>query len=105
MNSNFNPKLQPYFEMLPIEAKNYILESNASINTVEDLLQCVDKAINSTANQLDKKFPLIIFIIFANPNLEMKSLKDKSFKPEFCTFRTIVRNCYASAQNIKKGWP
>ena len=50
MNSNFNQKLQPYFEMLPIEAKNYILESNASINTVEDLLQCVDKAINSTAN-------------------------------------------------------
>ncbi|HOV41364.1 MAG TPA: hypothetical protein PLM59_06195 [Oscillospiraceae bacterium] len=45
MNSYLNPDLRAYFEMLPIEAKNYILQSGVSINTLEDLLKCVDEML------------------------------------------------------------
>lgn len=45
--SSLNPNLRPYFEMLPIDAKNYILESGAEINTLEDLMQCVDSLLSA----------------------------------------------------------
>lgn len=46
--STLNPDLQPYFEMLPIDAKNWILQSGKPINTLEDLLQCVDSLLHDT---------------------------------------------------------
>ena len=46
MMSTLNPKLRPYFEMLPIEAKNIILESNTDIDTLDDLLQCVETLLH-----------------------------------------------------------
>lgn len=44
-NYKVNPNLQYYFEMLPIDVKNYILESGTRINTLEDLYKCVDKLL------------------------------------------------------------
>lgn len=42
-----NPNLHTYFEMLPIGVKNSILESGKNINTLEELLTCVDEFLNS----------------------------------------------------------
>lgn len=40
--SYLNPELQPYFEMLPINIKNDILESNVDITDLRTLLSIVD---------------------------------------------------------------
>ena len=49
MNSNqMNPNLSYYFEMLPIDVKNQILESDTDINTLDDLLQCVNSILGGT---------------------------------------------------------
>ena len=47
MQNQINPDLSSYFEMLPIEVKNQILESGATINSLSDLLQCVDNFLDN----------------------------------------------------------
>ncbi len=42
MSQNIDPILQTYFEMLPINVKNQILESDVQINDLNTLLSVVD---------------------------------------------------------------
>ncbi|MBC8586104.1 hypothetical protein H8705_10970 [Oscillospiraceae bacterium NSJ-64] len=42
MLKNINPQLQVYFECLPIHIKNHILELKRPINSLNELLSCVE---------------------------------------------------------------
>lgn len=46
-----NSGLHMYFEMLPIDVKNSILESGENINTLEELLSCVDRILSAEDTQ------------------------------------------------------
>ena len=43
--SYVNPALREKFESLPIDLKNYILERNVRLNTVQDLVAVLEKIV------------------------------------------------------------
>ncbi|MDF2567207.1 MAG: chaperonin GroEL [Oscillospiraceae bacterium] len=40
--SYINPKIKAQFETLPIDLKNAILEQNVQLNTMNDLIKCLE---------------------------------------------------------------
>ena len=49
MSGKINSELRSYFEMLPIDVENQILESDGEINTLDSLLS----AVNTFLSQKD----------------------------------------------------
>lgn len=49
--SYINPKIQSQFESLSIGLKNEILKRNVQINTLPDLIKCLEEIVSEQENR------------------------------------------------------